>query len=111
MQLGTAFAVTQECDAPQAFKEILAHAKPEDLQEFISVAGLPARAVKTPWLDKYIRIESKLQDRAHVKKSATCRLTACNTVDCVMVIPRWDSFASISNSGTPSQAMFKRVCF
>lgn len=68
VQLGTAFAVTQECDAPQAFKEILAHAKPEDLQEFISVAGLPARAVKTPWLDKYIRIESKLQDRAHVKK-------------------------------------------
>jgi nitronate monooxygenase len=69
VQLGTAFAVTQECDAPLAFKEILAHAKPEDLQEFISVAGLPARAVKTPWLEKYIRIESKLQDRAHVKKN------------------------------------------
>ncbi len=68
VQLGTAFAVTQECDAPLAFKEILAHAKPDDLQEFISVAGLPARAVKTPWLDKYIRIESKLQERAHVKK-------------------------------------------
>ena len=68
VQLGTAFAVTQECDAPLAFKEILAHAKPEDLQEFISVAGLPARAVKTPWLEKYIRIASKLQDRAHVKK-------------------------------------------
>jgi len=68
VQLGTAFAVTLECDAPLAFKEILAHAKPEDLQEFISVAGLPARAVKTPWLEKYIRIESKLQDRAHVKK-------------------------------------------
>ena len=68
VQLGTAFAVTQECDAPLAFKEILADAKPEDLQEFISVAGLPARAVKTPWLEKYIRIESKLQDRAHVKK-------------------------------------------
>jgi nitronate monooxygenase len=42
VQLGTAFAVTQECDAPLAFKEVLAHAKPEDLQEFISVAGLPA---------------------------------------------------------------------
>ena len=77
VQLGTAFAVTQECDAPLAFKEILAHAKPEDLQEFISVAGLPARAVKTPWLEKYIRIESKLQDRAHVKKK-------CNkSIDCL----------------------------
>ena len=68
VQMGTAFAVTQECDAPLAFKNILAQAKPDDLQEFISVAGLPARAVKTPWLEKYIRIESKLQDRAHVKK-------------------------------------------
>jgi nitronate monooxygenase len=68
VQLGTAFAVTQECDAPLSFKQVLAHAKPEDLQEFISVAGLPARAVKTPWLEKYIRIESKLQERAHVKK-------------------------------------------
>ena len=68
VQLGTAFAVTQECDAPLSFKEVLAHAKPDDLQEFISVAGLPARAVKTPWLEKYIRIESKLQERAHVKK-------------------------------------------
>jgi nitronate monooxygenase len=97
VQLGTAFAVTQECDAPLAFKEILANAKPEDLQEFISVAGLPARAVKTPWLEKYIRIESKLQDRAHVKKSATCRLTAYNTAGCVMVTPRWASFALISS--------------
>ncbi len=68
VQLGTAFAVTQECDAPLAFKEVLAHSEPSDLQEFISVAGLPARAVKTPWLEKYMRIESKLQERAHVKK-------------------------------------------
>lgn len=68
VQLGTAFAVTQECDAPLAFKTILAQAHPNDLQEFVSVAGLPARAVKTPWLEKYIRIESKLQERAHVKK-------------------------------------------
>lgn len=68
VQMGTAFAVTLECDAPLAFKEVLANAQPQDLHEFISVAGLPARAVKTPWLDKYIRIESKMQERAHVKK-------------------------------------------
>ncbi|OYY91128.1 MAG: 2-nitropropane dioxygenase, partial [Polaromonas sp. 28-63-22] len=55
VQLGTAFAVTEECDADPAFKQVLADARPEDLVEFISVAGLPARAVRTPWLDKYIR--------------------------------------------------------
>jgi nitronate monooxygenase len=69
VQLGTAFAVTQECDAHERFKAVLANAKPEDVVEFVSVAGLPARAVKTPWLEKYIRIEPILKERAHVKES------------------------------------------
>ena len=49
VQLGTAFAVTEEGDADIAFKHVLADAKPEDIVEFMSVAGLPARAVRTPW--------------------------------------------------------------
>ena len=68
VQLGTAFAVTLECDADPAFKRVLAEAGPQDMVEFISVAGLPARAVRTPWLNKYLRIESKLQAHAHEKK-------------------------------------------
>ena len=68
VQLGTAFAVTLECDADPAFKRVLAGARPEDLVEFISVAGLPARAVRTPWLEKYLRIEPRLKAVAHVKK-------------------------------------------
>jgi len=67
-QLGTAFAVTEECDADPVFKRVLAEARPEDIVEFISVAGLPARAVRTPWLDKYLRVEPKLKAVAHVKK-------------------------------------------
>ena len=67
VQLGTAFAVTEECDANERFKQVLANAKPEDVVEFVSVAGLPARAVKTPWLEKYIRIEPILKQRAHAK--------------------------------------------
>jgi nitronate monooxygenase len=69
VQLGTAFAVTQESDADVAFKQVLAQAKPEDIVEFTSVAGLPARAVRTPWLEKYIRIQPKLAAVAHVKKN------------------------------------------
>jgi nitronate monooxygenase len=68
VQLGTAFAVTLECDADPAFKRVLADARPEDMVEFTSVAGLPARAVRTPWLDKYLRIEPRLQAVAHEKK-------------------------------------------
>ena len=72
VQLGTAFAVTTESDADLAFKQVLANAQPEDLVEFISVAGLPARAVRTPWLEKYLRIEPKLKAVAHVK--AQCNM-------------------------------------
>lgn len=67
VQLGTAFAVTTECDAHPEFKRVLAEAKPEDVVEFTSVAGLPARAVRTPWLDKYLRLEQRLKGNAHVK--------------------------------------------
>ena len=73
VQLGTAFAVTEECDASAVFKRILAQAKPQDIVEFVSVAGLPARAVRTPWLDKYLRILPILQERAHPK--AKCNMS------------------------------------
>jgi nitronate monooxygenase len=68
-QLGTAFAVTEECDADLGFKQVLAGAKPEDIVEFTSVAGLPARAVRTPWLDKYLRLVPRLQEHSHAKKA------------------------------------------
>ena len=67
VQLGTAFAVTKECDAHPAFKRVLAEARPQDIVEFTSVAGLPARAVRTPWLDKYLRQEEKLKEKARVQ--------------------------------------------
>ncbi|MDZ7910034.1 MAG: nitronate monooxygenase family protein [Gemmobacter sp.] len=67
VQMGTAFAVTLECDADPAFKQVLAEARPEDIVEFISVAGLPARGVRTHWLNKYLRVEPKLKAVAHVK--------------------------------------------
>lgn len=64
VQLGTAFAVTEECDAHPDFKQVLATATPDTLREFTSVAGLPARAVLTPWLSRYLSSESRLQRRA-----------------------------------------------
>lgn len=67
IQLGTAFAVTEEGDAHPNFKKVLAEAKPEDIVTFMSVAGLPARAVKTPWLANYLEKEAKLQRLAKVK--------------------------------------------
>ena len=61
VQLGTPFAVSEEGDAHPNFKKVLVEAKPEDIVTFMSVAGLPARAVKTPWLANYLEKEAKLQ--------------------------------------------------
>lgn len=71
VQLGTPFAVTVEGDAHPEFKRVLAEARDEDMVEFTSVAGLPARAVATPWLKAYLKVEEKLQAVAHVKASCT----------------------------------------
>jgi len=68
IQLGTAFAVTEEGDAHLNFKKVLTEAKPEDIVTFMSVAGLPARAVKTPWLANYLEKEAKLQRIAKPKQ-------------------------------------------
>jgi nitronate monooxygenase len=66
-QLGTAFVATAECDADERFKQVLADARDEDLVEFTSVAGLPARAVLTPWLRNYLTALPRLQDSVHKK--------------------------------------------
>jgi nitronate monooxygenase len=71
VQLGTPFAVTLECDAHAGFKRVLANACDDDLVEFTSVAGLPARAVKTPWLQNYLKAEPRLQAVAHAKPRCT----------------------------------------
>ncbi|MBX3643200.1 MAG: nitronate monooxygenase [Rubrivivax sp.] len=71
VQLGTPFAVTLECDAHAEFKRVLAQARDEDMVEFTSVAGLPARAVATPWLKNYLKAEPKLQSVAHAKPRCT----------------------------------------
>ena len=70
-QLGTAFVVTEECDAHPNFKQVLAQARDEDLVEFTSVAGLPARAVMTPWLNKYLKAEERLQAVVQLKQRCT----------------------------------------
>lgn len=91
-QLGTPFAVTEEGDAHLEFKRVLAEATDEDLVEFTSVAGLPARAVATPWLRNYLKVEAKLRGVAHVKPRCTLAfdcLAQCGLRD---GLPGWGQF-------------------
>lgn len=85
VQIGTPFAVTEEGDAHPTFKKVLLEAKPEDIVTFMSTAGLPARAVLTPWLKKYLEREEKVRSRATPEKG-TCAvwfecLTQCGLKD------------------------------
>lgn len=85
VQVGTAFAVTEEGDAHPDFKRVLLDARPQDIVTFMSVAGLPARAVNTPWLANYLRREARLQacakaDPARCALGLHC-LTQCGLRD------------------------------
>ena len=85
VQIGTAFAVTEEGDAHLNFKKTLAGAETEKVVEFMSVAGLPARGVRTKFLDSYIKRESKLQanakaDPRRCTQGLNC-LTSCGLRD------------------------------
>jgi nitronate monooxygenase len=53
--------VTEEGDAHIDFKRVLMQAEPSQMIEFMSVAGLPARAVSTHWLKQYQRHEPRMQ--------------------------------------------------
>ena len=83
VQMGTPFAVSEEGDAHPNFKRVLAEAKPEDIVTFMSVAGLPARAVRTPWLANYLEKEAKLRSIAKVKPCTVAFdcLAACGLRD------------------------------
>jgi len=80
VQLGTPFAVSAEGDAHPEFKRILAEARPEDIVTFMSVAGLPARAVATPWLRHYLSRETALQSHAKADPRRCVPGLGCLTV-------------------------------
>jgi nitronate monooxygenase len=80
VQVGTPFAVSAEGDAHPNFKRVLAEARPEDIVVFMSVAGLPARAVRTPWLAGYLEKQEVLRRRA--KKRRECTLAWDCLVQC-----------------------------
>lgn len=91
VQVGTAFAVTEECDAHPNFKRVLAEAGPGDIEVFMSVAGLPARAVRTPWLANYLDKLETLKRRARKR-------------DCTLA---WECLAQCGlRDGNPNMGQF-----
>jgi nitronate monooxygenase len=113
VQLGTPFAVTTEGDASEGFKRVLAGAREQDMLTFTSVAGLPARAVATPWLVNYLKAEPALQAKVHTKGRCTqafdC-LAQCGLRD---GLPGWGQFCidqQLANAlrGDPKKGLYFR---
>ncbi|MDZ7591334.1 MAG: nitronate monooxygenase family protein [Rubrivivax sp.] len=90
-QLGTPFAVTQECDAHAEFKRVLAEARDDEMVELTSVAGLPARAVATRWMRSYLRMDEKLQS---VARKRACMMSFDCLAQCGLRdgTPGWGQF-------------------
>ena len=72
VQIATRFIPTYECDASQAYKDVLLNASAEDVRIIHSPVGMPGRALNTP-------LVQKLSDgmRFPPKRCARC-LKGCN---------------------------------
>ncbi len=71
VQIATRFIATEECDAARRMKEAIVCAKEDDIQIVKSPVGMPARAIKSPLLEKLARGEKYI-----ALKCNGC-LTAC----------------------------------
>lgn len=77
VQIGTPFAVTEEGDAHPNFKRVLAEATSKDIVTFMSPAGLPARAVLTPFLKRYLAKEVDMRANADPGQAKCVRNLNC----------------------------------
>lgn len=59
VQMGTIFACTEECDASPRFKQAYIDAKAEDVVIIKSPVGIPGRALKTPFIARYLEGDVK----------------------------------------------------
>ena len=61
VQVGTRFVATEECDAPKAYKEAYIQAQKEDICIIKSPVGMPARAIRNPFLEQVGKNTMKIQ--------------------------------------------------
>ena len=74
-QFGSPFIATQECDADELFKRMIIEAKKEDLVLINSPVGLPARAIKTPFVKELTGELVRIRDCINCLKPCNPRAT------------------------------------
>ncbi len=58
VQIATRLVATHECDADEGFKRVYVEARREDILIIKSPVGMPARAIKTPFVERMMRGET-----------------------------------------------------
>lgn len=74
VQVATPFVTTEECDAALEFKQAYVDARREDIEIVVSPVGMPARAIRNPFLE---RIQ---QAKENITKCYRC-LEKCSPKD------------------------------
>ena len=72
VQMATRFVATCECSADQKFKDAYINAKAEDVVHIQSPVGMPAKAIRTKFIEDILRGE---------RKSFTCNYRCLRTCD------------------------------
>ena len=79
VQMGTRFLLSDECTVHKNFKNLLLNAKATDLVRIMSPVGLPANAIRTPLVEKYLK-----QDNSIKPKSCDGCLKKCGKQFCIL---------------------------
>lgn len=66
VQVATPFVTTEECDAALPFKQAYVNARPQDIEIIQSPVGMPARAIRNPFL------EERKQGRESITRCYRC---------------------------------------
>lgn len=73
VQVGTRFVATEECDAPESFKQAYVNCSKDDIAIIKSPVGMPGRAIR----NKFVTEIAERQEKLPIKRCNGC-MTACN---------------------------------
>ena len=71
VQVGARFIATEECDATLEYKNVYVNATDEDVILLSSPVGMPARAIKTPFIER-LSVEGRIKPTRCVNCIHTC---------------------------------------
>ncbi|MHC1722046.1 MAG: nitronate monooxygenase [Aminipila sp.] len=73
VQVGTRFVATEECDAPESFKQAYVNCKRDDIAIIKSPVGMPGRAIR----NKFVTEVAAGPEKLPIERCNGC-MTACN---------------------------------